>query len=163
MPSRITVSYASAADFLITELHRCYYALVYAGSMPRRDALDFWTMTSRRHTSAYVTLAAAYAVVLQAILLSICGALAEGQPFGVSSLCAPSQAGERQPAPAGRGDDCLSACLACCCGMAPPPEPGVTKIDLRAPAQRITPPALSDGATPLGAERAHRSRGPPLA
>jgi len=120
-------------------------------------------MTSRRHTSAYVTLAAAYAVVLQAILLSICGALAEGQPFGVSSLCAPSQAGDRQPAPASHGDDCLSACLACCCGMAPPPEPGAARINLQGPAQRITPPALSDAATPLGAERAHRSRGPPLA
>lgn len=120
-------------------------------------------MTLRRHTSAYVTLAAAYAVVLQAILLSICGALAETQPFGMSLLCAPSRGGEHQPAPAGHADDCLSACLACCCGMAPPPEPGAAKIDLRGPAQRIAPPMLSDGATPLRVARAYRSRGPPLA
>jgi hypothetical protein len=137
--------------------------LVYAGSAARRDALDFRTMMVRRQTSVFVTLAAAYALVLQAVLLSICGALANGQVFGAASLCERSQGGRHQPAPAGHGDDCLSACLACCCGMAPPPQPGAAKTELRGPAQRIASTTLSDPETLLHADWAHRPRGPPPA
>lgn len=119
-------------------------------------------MSVRRKSPAVAAMAAAYAVVLQTILLAICGAMAEGQaPIG-ASLCAASPGGERHPAPAGRGDDCLSACLACCCGVAVEPAPGVAPADLRDPVRGIAAPAILAVATPLRVDRAHRSRGPPL-
>lgn len=159
----MNLPYAFAADFLIIELHRCYHALVCAGANRLRHALNFRTMTLRRQTFAFVSLAAAYAVILQAVLLSICGALAASQAFGAVSLCTPSRGGEHQPAPAGHGNDCLSACLACCCGMAVPPKPGAAKIDPQGAVQHLAPPALLGVATSLRTDWAHRSRGPPLA
>jgi len=120
-------------------------------------------MTLRRQTSAFVTLAAAYAVILQAVLLTFCGALAAGQAFGAASLCTPSQGEKRQPAPAGHGNDCLSACLACCCGMAVPPEPGAAKVDPQGSVQHLEPLVLVGVAVSVRAGWAHRSRGPPAA
>jgi hypothetical protein len=119
-------------------------------------------MSVRRKTPAFVALAAAYAVVLQTVLLAICGALVGGNAPAAASLCAPSPGGERQPWPAGHGDDCLSACFACCCGMAVAPAPGSARADLRGPVQRIAAPAILAAATPHRVGRAHRSRGPPL-
>jgi len=118
-------------------------------------------MILQRQTSAFVTLAAAYAVVLQAVLLTICGAMAEGQALGAATLCAASQGDERHPAPAGHGDECLSACLACGCGIAAAPMRGAERVDLRGPVQRITTRAIPAGAALLRIDHAHRPRGPP--
>ena len=140
--------------------------LPYAGLSRFQDAAGrpkFGMMISRRQASAFVALAAAYAVVLQAVLLAICGSLAEGQAFGAASLCTPSQGGERKPAPAGHGEDCLSACLACYCGMAATPAPGQAKADPRGSVRDIVPPTLMAVAAPLRTDWAHRSRGPPSA
>jgi hypothetical protein len=120
-------------------------------------------MTLRRQTSALVTLAAAYAVILQAVLLTFCGALAAGQAFSAASLCTPSEDGGRRPAPAGHGNDCLSVCLACCCGMAVPPEPGATKVDPQGAVQHLEPLVLVGVAASVRTDWAHRSRGPPAA
>lgn len=120
-------------------------------------------MISRRQISTFVALAAAYALVLQAVLLAVCGSLAEGRAFGAASLCTPSQGGARQPTPAGHGEDCLSACIACSCGVAAAPAPGIAKTGLRRPVERIAPPALTAVAAPVGVDWAHRSRAPPLA
>jgi hypothetical protein len=120
-------------------------------------------MILRRQTSAIVALAAAYAMVSQPILLTIRGSLAERQALSASSLCTPSHGGEHRPAPPGHGDDCLSACLACCCGMAAMLEPGEAPPDLRGPLQRIAARRLIAVAALPHADRAHRSRGPPLA
>jgi hypothetical protein len=119
-------------------------------------------MILRRQTSAFAVLGAACAIVLQAVLLTICDALAERQAFVVSSLCTPSQSGERRPAPAGHRVERFSACLACSCGMAATPEPGVAHLDLRGMVQRIAARTLVAAAAPLHADWAHRSRGPPF-
>jgi len=111
---------------------------------------------------AFVALAAAYVVVLQAVLLAICGSMAEGQSFGAASLCAPPQGDERHPAPAGHGDDCLSACLACGCGIAVTSARAADRADLRGMVQRIAAPTILPVAATLRVNRAHRSRGPPL-
>jgi len=116
-----------------------------------------------RQTSAIVALAAAYAMVLQPVLLTIRGSLAERQAFGASSLCRPSHGGEHRPAPASHGDDCLSACLACFCGVAATLAPGAASPDLRGLGQRIAARRLVAVAALPHIDRAHRSRGPPLA
>jgi hypothetical protein len=118
-------------------------------------------MHLRHHARAGMALAAAYAVALQAILLTYGVPLAGAGGASAFPIC--SQAAGHS-APAGHGQDCLESCLTGCCGSAPVcPMPAAASVAAPEQALAITP-AL--GAWPQPVARvtyAHCSRAPPLA
>jgi hypothetical protein len=118
-------------------------------------------MKLRHHTRAGLALAAAYAVALQAILLAFSAPIAGAGGVVTLQICS-GIAGHS--APAGRGQDCLDACLTGCCGGAPI-CPSPLGAMLYAPALAETMAPVFD-VGPLLAVRvanAHRSRAPPAA
>ncbi|HTV30995.1 MAG TPA: hypothetical protein VMF32_24885 [Xanthobacteraceae bacterium] len=123
-------------------------------------------MSLRRKMRAIGAVVAAYTVALQAIFLGIAGLVAgpvdSGASFGVSSLCLFSRTAAPHPTPGGHEHDCSAACAACCCS-AP-----VASASAPAIAYEKVPAGLIAAATVIvptwrfGADRAHRSRAPPL-
>lgn len=113
-----------------------------------------------RHTRAIVALAAAYAVAAQAILLAV-GPLAGAGDLAAQPICSRAAAGERNPAPARHGCDCLAACLACCCGAPATPAPATAVVSALRPARRIAAAVEIAPEPRLSLTRAHRSRAPP--
>jgi len=118
-------------------------------------------MNMRHHARALVALAAAYAVVLQTLLLAIAGPLATGTALAGQPICAHVGAGGA--APAGHAGGCVGACCGCCCGppVCPTSLPAMTYAP--APAQTIAVVRVTGPHLIVGTARAHRSRAPPLA
>jgi hypothetical protein len=120
-----------------------------------------------------VALAAAYAVVLQAILLAFSVPIAGAAGFDAAPICAshgtssggPSVPdGHEQNRDRHQGQDCLDACLTgCCCGASLRAVPGAWLA--AAPALSQTAAATVESAPVLRqpVAFAHRSRAPPLA
>lgn len=130
--------------------------------------LNLITMTLRHDMRAFVALAAAYALALQAILLAV-GPLGGSAEFGGLPICSglgsgPGSGHSRGPlAPLGHAGDCVGTCLGCSCGS--------PACHLAGPAMTYAPGAaqiviVAFAAAPpfhVGVFAAHRSRGPPLA
>jgi hypothetical protein len=117
-------------------------------------------MNLRHHARTVVALAAAYAVVLQALLLAIGSPVAGAREFAAFPLCS----GAGHSAPARHSGDCPGLCLGCCCGPAAGPA--------SAPAVAYAPAALQivahAAAVPaplvfVSVSGANRSRAPPSA
>jgi hypothetical protein len=115
-------------------------------------------MSLRHHARTVVALAAAYAVVLQTLLLAIGSPVAGTREFAAFPLCS----GPGHSAPARHSGDCPGPCLGCCCGPAAGP----------APAMAYAPAALQIVAAAVPAAPAlvfvsvcgaNRSRAPPSA
>ena len=123
-------------------------------------------MSLRRKTRAIMAVVVAYAVALQATFLAIGGLLAgpadSAASFGAISLCLSPQPNTGHPVPSGHEHDCSAVCAACCCSapVASDSAPGI--------AYETVPAGLIAAATVIvptwrfGADRAHRSRAPPL-
>lgn len=119
-------------------------------------------MTRRSCLRAIVALAAAYALVLQAILLAIGAPPAGAREFAAVPIC--SALGPGHSGPVGHGPDCLGACLTGCCGGAPlVPTPVVLPADAAVPMRSLIILAEAASASHLRFARAHRCRAPPLA
>ncbi len=124
-------------------------------------------MSMRRHGTgvvrAFVAVAAAYAVALQALLLAIGGPFGGGAQFAALPICSShSSFGAGHSAPAGHGGCCVDACLGCC-GEAPLcPAPGAALTYAPAPLQTVAAAHESAPAVLAGVAAAHRSRAPPL-
>jgi hypothetical protein len=123
-------------------------------------------MSLRRKTRAIVAVAAAYAVALQATFLAL-GGLAAGPmdpraSFGASSLCLSSRSATPHPAPGGHEHDCSAICAACCCS-APVASASAPAIAYeKVPAGLIAAAGVIVPTWRFYADRAHRSRAPPL-
>ena len=74
-----------------------------------------------------LTLVAAYAVAVQAILIVVAGPLAGATAFADRPICSSLGAGAAgkgpDGSPAGHAHDCLAACLTGCCAVPPPEVP----------------------------------------
>jgi len=123
-------------------------------------------MKMRRPVRATVALAAAYAVVLQATLLAFGVSIAGTAGFAGVPICSNHAAGfgGDPSAPAGRGQDCLDACLTGCCGNTPVcPAPGPAIAYAPALLQTV---AVAQETAPVVRQSltfAHRPRAPPFA
>ncbi|HEY2527382.1 MAG TPA: hypothetical protein VGJ20_05425 [Xanthobacteraceae bacterium] len=119
-------------------------------------------MTMWRNLRTTLTVAAAYAVALQATLLAAVGPAADASGLAAAPICAPPGPAEHYPTPVRHGHDCLAACLACCCG-APTAEASAAAIVY---APRSLEPMAGMGEPVvilrLFTSRAHRSRAPPM-
>lgn len=118
-------------------------------------------MSLRHHARAAVALIAAYAIVLQALLLAVGSPVAEPAGFGAHSLCSAAAAGSS--APARHTSDCAGPCPGCCCNPAagPAPAPAVAYAPAAlavAPIAIIAPPLVF-----VSVNSANRSRAPPSA
>lgn len=112
---------------------------------------------------AGIALVAAYAVALQALLLTVIASSAALAGTAVAPICAsthhsaPGDSGQ-----AGHGQDCLDACLTGCCCAAPllPAPAGALRY---APKPLLTLAAVFAAQAPIVADhpKAHRSRAPP--
>lgn len=115
---------------------------------------------------AFVAVAAAYTVALQALFFAIGGPFGGGVQFAGSPICASHlsfRVGHSTPAaPAGRDGCCLGACLGCCCATPLCPGAGPTLTYAPAPLQAVAPPRQRVPAVLAGIAAAHRSRAPPL-
>ena len=115
---------------------------------------------------AFVAVAAAYTVALQALFFAIGGPFGGGVQFAGSPICASHSSfrvGHSTPAaPAGRDGCCLGACLGCCCATPLCPGAGPTLTYAPAPLQAVAPPRQRVPAVLAGIAAAHRSRAPPL-
>ena len=121
-------------------------------------------MNLRHHARTVVALAAAYAVVLQTLLLAIgspvAGAREGAREFAAFPLCS----GAGHSAPARHSGDCPGLCLGCCCGPAagPAPAPAVTyapaALQIVAHAAAVSAPLVF-----VSVSGANRSRAPPSA
>lgn len=95
----------------------------------------------RRRTRPLIALAAAYGMMLAAVL----GAVASGQSaaLGASAFClASSPADDQAPAAPVRHD--LDCCIACCSGPAALPAPAAAGISVPALTQIVWPAAARD-------------------
>ena len=123
-------------------------------------------MMMRRPVRATVALAAAYAVVLQAILLAFGAPVAGAAGFSAVPICSShaSSFGGGPSLPAGHGKDCLDACLTGCCSGAPVcPAPGPAIAYAPVLLQTIDVAREMLPVSRLPVTRAHRSRAPPSA
>jgi hypothetical protein len=118
-------------------------------------------MSLRHHARAGMTLAAAYAVALQAILLATAVPVAGAAGVGTIPICA-NAAGHSVPASSGQ--DCLDACLTGCGGAVPVcPAPPAAAIYAPAVEQTMAPALDAGPRFTARASNAHRSRAPPVA
>ena len=118
-------------------------------------------MSMRHQARAFVALAAAYAVALQAILLAIGGPVADAREFAVLPIC--SSLGAGHSAPVGHAGGCLGTCLGCCCGTPVYPAPGPAMTYAPMPAQTIVVAFIATPLLLVSATGANRCRAPPLA
>ena len=109
---------------------------------------------------AGIALIAAYAVALQALLLAVIAPPSALAGTAVLPICAGAPG---HPVPAGRGQDCLDACLTGCCGTAPilsAPAHDAARVAPR-PLHMVIARPDPRGSVPLRVAKAHRSRAPP--
>jgi hypothetical protein len=123
-------------------------------------------MSLRRKTRAIVAMVAAYAVALQATFLAI-GALVAGPTdsavgFGASSLCLSSRLATPHPTPSRHEHDCSAVCAACCCSAPMAPAAAPAAAYEKVPAGLIAAVGVIVPTWRFDADRAHRSRAPPL-
>jgi hypothetical protein len=116
---------------------------------------------------AFVALAVAYALALQAILLAV-GPLGVGKAeFGGLPICSGSGLGSGHSggpqAPLGHAGDCLGTCLGCGCGSPACHLPGPVTGYAPGAAQIIIVAFAAVPPFHVGVFAAHRTRGPPLA
>jgi hypothetical protein len=124
-------------------------------------------MSMRRHGAgvvrAFVAVAAAYAVALQALFFAIGGPFGGGVQFAATPICSShSSFGAGRSTPAGQGGCCLGACLGCCSVTPLCPGPGPALTYAPAPLQTIAAAHERAPAVLAGVAAAHRSRAPPL-
>ncbi|HEX3502654.1 MAG TPA: DUF2946 family protein [Xanthobacteraceae bacterium] len=114
---------------------------------------------------AGIALLAAYAVALQALLLTAIASSAALAGTAVVPICASTH--HSAPADSGQADhgqDCLDACLTGCC-CAAPLLPAPARALRYAPKPLLTLATAFEAQAPIPAGRgtAHRSRAPPAA
>ena len=114
---------------------------------------------------AFVAIAAAYTVALQALFFAIGGPFGGDAQFAGSPICSSHLsfgAGHSTPAaPAGQEGCCLGACLGCCCATPLCPGAGPALIYAPATLQAVAPSRQRVPAVLAGIAAAHRSRAPP--
>jgi hypothetical protein len=121
-------------------------------------------MHIRHHARGLVTLAAAYAVALQAILAAVGGPITAGAgEFGALPICSGLGAGlgAGHATPLGHSGACPGTCFGCCC--APPPCQAPGPAVSYAPAQTVAAAFVAAPPPVVSVPAAHRSRAPPLA
>jgi hypothetical protein len=123
--------------------------------------LRFSSMSSARKRRAIVALAAAYALVLQAMMLAVGGSMGGAPAVAAGLMCWHRDGAAPHQAPAGPGDCCSASCLACCGGTPAMPTPTLAIIGERRLAEKIGVKfAIAASVLPAVA-CAHRSRAPP--
>jgi hypothetical protein len=121
-------------------------------------------MSLRHHARTVIALAAAYAVVLQTLLLAIgspVGGAREGaREFAAFPLCS----GPGNSTPARQSGDCPGPCVGCCCGpaadsaLAPAAAYAPAALQIVAHAAAVSAPLVF-----VSVSGANRSRAPPSA
>jgi hypothetical protein len=122
-------------------------------------------MSQQRKMRAIVALVAAYAVALQGAFLAIGGLAADpnaGARLGASSLCLSSRLGAEHPAPSGHEHGCPAACGICCCSAPATTTSAATTAYDHVPAGLIVAATVIAPTRRFDADRAYRSRAPPL-
>ena len=121
--------------------------------------LRFVAMSLRHPTRTVVALAAAYAVVLQTLLLAISGPVAGTTEFAAVPLC--SSPGHSVPAR--HSGDCPGPCLGCCYGPAAGAAPAPVVAYAPTALQIVAPAAAAPALLFVSTRNANRSRAPPSA
>jgi hypothetical protein len=116
-------------------------------------------MSLHHHLRTIVALAAAYALVLQTLLLALGGPVVGTREFAAFPLC--SSPG--QSAPARHTGDCAGPCLGCCCGPVAGPAPAPAVAYAPAALQIVAPAAAVPPLVFVSVNGANRSRAPPFA
>jgi hypothetical protein len=116
-------------------------------------------MSLRHHARTIVVVAAAYAVVLQTLLLAIGSPVAGTREFAAFPLCS----GADHSAPARHSGDCPGPCLGCCCGPAAGPASAPAVAYAPAALQIVAPTPVVPSLVFVSGSDANRCRAPPSA
>jgi hypothetical protein len=125
--------------------------------------LDTRAMSLRHHARTVVALAAAYAVVLQTLLLAIGSPVAGAREFNAEFAAFPLCSGPSHSAPAHHSGDCPVPCPGCCCGPAAGPAPAPAVTYAPAALQIVAPAPAVPALVFVRISGANRSRAPPSA
>ena len=114
-------------------------------------------MSLRPRLNALVTVAAAYAVALQGLLIAAGMPFAAQPQFAAQSLCSSASAGHATQHP---GTHCPGGCFGACCGATPSLVPALAAIQ-RVPSVIPRVALIASPLLPPLEARANRSRAPP--